>query len=188
MSTQLVKQLRQRTGAGIMECKRALDEAGGNLDKASELLRQQGLAKAEKKVGRQARQGLIDAYIHAGGRIGSLVELNCETDFVARTDDFKALAHEIALQVAATDARFIAREELSDADLAAGAAETGDEKQFLQQHVLLEQPYIKDPKRTVNDLVRDAIAKLGENIVVRRAVRFEVGATVNEVVDEAVEA
>ena len=134
MSTALVKQLRERTGAGIMECKRALDDANGNLDKAAELLRTQGMAKAEKKVGRAARQGLIDSYIHPGGRIGSLVELNCETDFVARTPDFKALAHDIALQVAAMDVRFIHNDEVPADALAAGVEEFGDEKRFLETH------------------------------------------------------
>jgi elongation factor Ts len=176
MSAALVKQLRERTGAGIMECKRALDEANGNLDKAADLLRTQGMAKAEKKVGRAARQGLIDSYIHAGGRIGSLVELNCETDFVARTPDFKALAHDIAMQVAAMDVRFIHKDEVPADALTAGAEEFGDEKRFLETHVLLHQPFIKEPKRNIDQLVRDAIGKLGENIVVRRAVRFEVGA------------
>jgi elongation factor Ts len=185
MSTALVKELRERTGAGIMECKRALDEANGNLDKAAEILRQQGMAKAEKKVGRAARQGLIDAYIHAGGRIGAMVELNCETDFVARTDDFKTLAHEIALQVAATDVRYISRAEVPADALAAGASEYGDEKRYLEAHVLLEQPFIKDPKRTIDQLVRDAIGKLGENVVVRRAARFEVGATAGDEAEAA---
>jgi elongation factor Ts len=163
-----------------MECKRALDDANGNLDKAAELLRTQGMAKADKKMGRAARQGLVDAYIHAGGRIGSLVELNCETDFVARTADFKALAHDIAMQVAAMDVRFIHKDEVPADALAAGAAEFGDEKRFLETHVLLHQPFIKEPKRSIDQLVRDAIGKLGENIVVRRAVRFEVGATVGD--------
>ena len=188
MSTALVKQLRERTGAGIMECKRALDESDGNLDKASEILRAQGMAKADKKVGRAARQGVIEAYIHAGGRIGSLVELNCETDFVARTPDFKTLAHEIALQVAAMDVRYIHKDEVPAEALSAGAEEFGDEKRFLETHVLLHQPFIKEPKRNIDQLVRDAIGKLGENIVVRRAVRFEVGATSDAGSDEPADA
>jgi elongation factor Ts len=176
MSASLVKELRDRTGAGIMECKRALEEAGGDLVKAAEILRQQGIAKAEKKVGRVARQGLVDAYIHAGGRIGAMIEINCETDFVARTQDFRDLAHDIALQVAAMDARYVSANEVPAEALEAGIVEYGDEKRFLEATVLLEQPFIKDPRRSIDQLVRDAIAKLGENIVVRRFSRFELGA------------
>lgn len=178
MSTALVKQLRDMTGAGIMDCKRALDETGGDVHKAAELLRQQGVAKAEKKLGRTARMGLIDAYIHPGGRIGSLVELNCETDFVARTPDFQRLAHDLAMQVAAMAPRFITVDEISENDREQGIAEFGDERRFHEATVLMLQPFIKDSKRTMEDLIRDAIAKLGENIVVRRAVRFELGSTV----------
>jgi len=177
MSTALVKELREQTGAGIMECKRALDETSGDLTKAAELLRQQGIAKAEKKVGRAASQGLIEAYIHPGGRIGSMIELNCETDFVARTQDFRDLAHDIAMQVAAMDARYVTADEIAPAERQAGIQQHGDEKRFLETSVLMEQPFIKDPRRTINQLVRDAMAKLGENIVVRRAVRFELGTT-----------
>lgn len=175
MSTELVKELRQRTGAGVMDSKRALDEAGGNLEKAAEILRQQGLAKAEKKMGRQAAEGLIHSYIHAGGRIGSLIELNCETDFVARTDDFRSLAHDLAMQAAAMPPRFISEAEISDEERQAGISEFGDEKRFLESAVFMSQPFIKEPRRTIEDVVRDAIAKVGENIVVRRVARFEVG-------------
>lgn len=175
MSTEMVKQLRTMTGAGVMDSKRALDEAGGNLEKAAEILRQQGLAKAEKKAGREAGQGLVHTYIHAGGRIGAMIEVNCETDFVARTDDFKALAHDLAMQAAAIPPRFISVDELSDADREAGITEFGDEKRFLETAVFLAQPFIKEPRRTIEDVVRDAIAKVGENIVVRRVARFEVG-------------
>lgn len=175
MSTEMVKELRQLTGAGIMDCKRALDEAGGNIQKASELLRQQGLAKAEKKAGREAGQGLIHAYIHAGGRIGALIELNCETDFVARTDDFRSLAHDLAMQAAAIPPRFVTVDEVSAKEREEGAAEFGDEKQFLETAVFMAQPFIKEPRRSIDDVVRDAIAKVGENIVVRRVARFEVG-------------
>jgi len=177
VSTTLVKQLRDLTGAGVMDCKRALDETGGDIQKASEILRQQGIAKAEKKVGRTARMGLVEAYIHPGGRIGSMVEVNCETDFVARTPDFQALAHDLALQVVAMDPRFVTAEEISDDAREQGIAEFGDEKRFLEASVLMMQPFIKDPKRTMGELVRDAMAKLGENVVVRRAVRYELGAT-----------
>lgn len=174
MSTALVKELRERTGAGIMESKRALEEAGGDLNKAAALLRERGAAKASKKAGREARQGLIETYIH-GGRIGAMVEVNCETDFVARTDDFKHLAKEIAMQIAAVNPGWI-----NDADVpadarAAGIAEFGDEKHFVEAKVLIAQPSIRDPKHTVGDLVQDAIAKIGENIVIRRFARFELG-------------
>src|ERR671910_354450 len=140
-----VKELRERSGAGIMECKRALEQVEGDIARAIDLLKQQGLAKADKKTGRAASQGLIEPYIHGAGRIGSIVEVNCETDFVARTPEFRELAHDLAMQVAAAV-------------------------------VLLEQPFIKDPKLTIRDLVRERIGKLGENIVVRRFARFEVGA------------
>jgi elongation factor Ts len=175
MSTSLVKELREKTGAGVMECKRALDEAGGNIDKAVEILRQQGVAKAGKKAGREARQGMVATYIHAGGRIGGMVEVNCETDFVARTDDFKTLAHDLAMQVVAMNPRFVSEDEISSQDRELGIATHGSEKSFLENEVLLYQAFIKDSRRTMNDLVRDAVAKMGENIVVRRAVRFEVG-------------
>jgi len=176
VSTALVKELRERTGAGVMDCKRALEEADGNIDRAIELLRQQGLSKAEKKAGRDARQGLIESYVHQG-RIGVLVELNCETDFVARTEDFKTLAHELALQVAATAPKFISLDDVSDAERAAGIKDFGSEKAFNEAAVLLAQPALRQPNRTVEELVRDAIAKIGENIVVRRFVRFELGET-----------
>jgi elongation factor Ts len=175
MSTSLVKELRERTGAGVMECKRALDEANGDINKAVEILRQQGIAKAGKKVGREARQGMVATYIHAGGRIGGMVEVNCETDFVARTDDFKALAHDLAMQVVAMNPTYVTIDEISDEARDAGIAQHGSEKTFLETEVLLNQTFIKDSRRTMNDLVQDAIAKMGENIVVRRAVRFEVG-------------
>jgi elongation factor Ts len=175
MSTALVKELRERTGAGIMECKRALDEAQGDLNKAAEILRQQGVAKAGKKVGREARQGMVATYIHAGGRIGGMVEVNCETDFVARTDDFKALAHDLAMQVVAMNPTYVSEDEISDEARQAGIAQHGSEKTFLENEVLLKQTFIKDARRTMQDLVQDAIAKMGENIVVRRAVRYEVG-------------
>jgi len=175
MSTTLVKELRDRTGAGIMDCKRALVESDGNIEKAAEILRQQGIAKAGKKAGRAARQGLIETYIHAGGRIGALVEINCETDFVARTDDFKALARELAMQVAAMNPRYISSDEIPDAEREAGIREFGSDKKYFESATLLSQAYIREPRRSMDDLVKDAIAKLGENIVVRRMARFEVG-------------
>lgn len=175
MSIELVKELRALTGAGVMDSKRALDEAGGNVQKAAEILRKQGVAKAEKKMGREAGQGLIHTYIHAGGRIGAMIELNCETDFVARTDDFKALAHDLAMQAAAMPPRYVSADEVSDEDREKGISEFGDEKRFLEATVFLSQPFIKEPRRSIDDVVRDGIAKVGENIVVRRVARFEVG-------------
>src|SRR5215204_1569267 len=149
-TTEQIKELRELTGAGVMECKRALDE-GGSLEGAQKLLKEWGLATAEKKAGREASQGLIESYVH-GGRIGALVEVNCETDFVARTDDFKTLAREIAMQVASMNPRRISSQEPS---------EDGDVP-------LLEQPYIRDAGKTIQDLINETIARLRENIVVRR--------------------
>jgi len=161
-NTQQIKELRGMTGAGIMECKKALEETAGDITAAMELLRQRGLARAEKKAHREARQGLIEAYIHAGGRIGALIELNCETDFVAHTDEFKELAHDLAMQVAATDPSFIGSDE---------ALEEVDPKEVC----LLCQPFIKEPQKTVQELIAETIAKVGENIRIRRFARFELG-------------
>lgn len=167
ISAAMVKELREQTGAGIMDCKRALQETGGNLAKASDILKEQGLAKAAKKSERVAGQGTIEAYIHAGGRIGVLVEVNCETDFVARTDDFKRLVHDIAMQVAAMDPAVVGNE--PQAPTPDGGAEIPVEK------ILLKQVFIKDGSVTIEHLVKDAIAKVGENIVIRRFTRFELG-------------
>lgn len=164
ISAAQVKELRERTGAGVMECKRALVEAGGNMEKASEILHRQGLARAEKKEGRTATQGLIDAYIHAGGRIGAMVEVNCETDFVARTDDFRQLSHDLAMQVAATAPKYISRNDVPSV-----------EADRTSELALLAQPFIKDPSLTVEDLIKRYVAKLGEAIRVRRFVRYELG-------------
>jgi elongation factor Ts len=159
-STEQIKELRERTGAGIMDCKRAIDEAG-SMEGAEKLIKEWGLAGVSKKAGREANQGLVESYIHAGGRIGALVEVNCETDFVARTEDFRALVREIAMQVAAMNpSRVSADQPSSD-----GQSDVP----------LLEQAYIRDPSRTIRDLVHEGIAKLGENIVVRRFARFELG-------------
>jgi elongation factor Ts len=157
-TTEQIKELREITGAGIMECKKALDDAVGDLTKAQQLIKERGLAMAEKKAGREAGQGLIDSYVHAG-RIGAMIELNCETDFVARTDDFKTLAREIAMQVAATNPSRIGSQEAStDGDVP-----------------LLDQPYIRDPSRTIQELVNETISRVRENIVIRRFARFELG-------------
>ena len=167
ISATMVKELRDLSGAGIMDCKRALESSGGDVKKAAEFLKEQGLAKAEKKAERTARQGLVDSYIHAGGRIGSMVEVNCETDFVARTDDFKRLAHDIAMQVAATNPRVIGNE--------AASGGSADGQDVADEDVLLKQPFIKDPSMSIEALVKDAIAKTGENIVIKRFARFELG-------------
>jgi elongation factor Ts len=171
-----VKELRELSGAGIMECKRALEQANGDLGRAADLLKQQGLAKAEKKSGRAASQGLVEPYIHGGGRIGAIVEVNCETDFVARTPDFRDLAHDLAMQVAATSPVYVSVDEVPDSAWPELEREYGDREQAAKAVVLLEQPFIKDAKLAIRDLIRDRIAKLGENIVVSRFARFEVGA------------
>jgi len=164
VTAQQVKELRERTGAGIMDCRRALQETEGNMERAADALREQGIQRAEKKVGREARQGLIESYIHAGGRVGAIVELNCETDFVARNPQFKDLAHEIAMQIAAMNPSHIGDEP---------AGEDGTKPEG--ENPLLEQAYIRDNKQTIRDLVKQGMAGFGENIVVRRFMRFELG-------------
>lgn len=160
ISAQAVKELRELTGAGVMDCKKALQDAGGSQEKAVELLRQKGLAKHEKLSGREANQGVIESYIHTGGRIGALVEINCETDFVARTEDFRTLAREVAMQVASMD-----------------PAEVGEMGGEGKDGALLDQEYIRDSRKTIRDLIKETIGKVGENIQVKRFVRFEVGST-----------
>jgi len=164
VSADTVKRLRDLTGAGMLDCKKALEETGGELDKAKEILRKRGIAIAEKKATQETRQGLVEAYIHPDGRLGALVELNCQTDFVARTDGFRALAHDLAMQVAATDPQHIAPDELP-------AGSDGNPAELC----LLAQPFIRDPSRTIQDLINDTIAKTGENIRVRRFARFHLG-------------
>ncbi len=190
----LVKQLRDATGAGMMDCKRALVEAGGDMTRAQEILRTKGLASAKKRTGRKAREGLVDAYIHGGGRIGAMVEVNTETDFVARTEEFRTLVREIAMQVAARDPRWVSREDVPDDVLeserkiaAEKARADGKPEQvidrivdgqlagFYKEYVLLEQDYIREPKRTVGDLVSEVAAKVGENVIVRRFARLPPG-------------
>jgi elongation factor Ts len=171
-----VKELREKSGAGIMECKRALEQVDGDFAKAVDLLKQQGLAKADKKTGRAASQGLIEPYIHGAGRIGSIVEVNCETDFVARTPEFWELAHDLAMQVAATAPGYVSIDDVPSGAWSDLEKEHGDRDKAAAAVVLLEQSFIKDPKLTIRDLVRERIGKLGENIVVRRFARFEVGA------------
>jgi elongation factor Ts len=194
ISAALVKQLRDLTGAGMMECKAALQEAKGNIEEATTILRKRGLASASKKSGRATREGLIGSYIHAGGKIGVLVELNCESDFVARTEDFQNLLKEIALQVAAASPQYVSRDQVP-ADVLerergiyrAQMENSGKPAQvidkivegklgsFYEQVCLVDQPSIRDPKTTVGQLLQATIAKLGENLGVARFVRFKVG-------------
>ena len=164
ITTQMIKELRERTGAGVMECRGILVETKGDMDKAIENLRQKGLLKAQKKTERATGQGLVEAYVHTAGRLAAMIEINCETDFVARTDVFKELAHSLAMQVAALSPKYLSQEGMP-------ADETAEPKEVC----LLLQPYIRDPLKTVNDLIIEAIAKTGENIKVRRFVRFELG-------------
>jgi len=164
ISIVIVKELRDQSGAGIMECKKALLQTRGDMNKALQILKEEGLLKAKKKAGRATTQGLIEAYVHTGGRIGAMVEVNCETDFVARTDEFKKLAHHLAMQVAAMPPQFVSKEEAPEGvDIEPEAA------------CLLLQPYIKDPNKTIQDIITETIAKVGENIKVKRFARFELG-------------
>jgi elongation factor Ts len=164
ISTARVKELRDQCGAGIMDCRNALLKAEGNLEKALELLKQKGYVQAQKKAKRATNQGEIEAYIHTGGRIGAMVEVNCETDFVARTDEFKELSHNLAMQVAACPPQFISEDEIPEgADIEPQAA------------CLLLQPYIRNPDMTIQDVITETIAKVGENIKVSRFARFELG-------------
>ncbi|MCX6010918.1 MAG: elongation factor Ts [Chloroflexi bacterium] len=164
ISLELIKELREQSGAGIMQCRNALEKNKGNREKALEFLKEQGLLKAKEKAERTAAEGLIEAYIHTGGRVGAMVELNCETDFVARTDEFKQLAHNLAMQVAAMNPEFVSREEVpAGADIQPEAA------------CLLQQPYIKDQELTIQDIITETIARVGENIKVGRFARFELG-------------
>jgi len=194
ITASLVKELRERTGAGMMECKKALAETSGNLDQAIDVLRKSGMARASAKAGREARQGLIHAYIHPGDQLGVLIEVSCETDFVARTDDFRELVRNLAMQVAATGAQAVDRASVDPAliererailmEQARGSGKpeailekivAGKIDKVYEDIVLLEQPYIRDPDRKVKELVDQAIAKLGENIVVRRFTKFRIG-------------
>jgi elongation factor Ts len=189
-----VKQLREMTGAGMMECKKALADTGGDLEKAVDALRKSGAAKAEKRAGRAAKEGRVESYIHPGNRVGVLIEVNCETDFVARTDEFGELVRNVAMQVAAAGAEYVRREDVPaerverEREILAAQVEgagkpaaiiekivEGKLGRFYSEICLLEQPYIRDDKRTVADIVQDAAGKTGENIVVRRFARFRLG-------------
>jgi len=164
ITTQMIKELREQSGAGIMDCRNILVGCQGDIEKALEILKEKGLLKAQKKAERATGQGLIEAYIHTAGRIGAIVELNCETDFVARTDEFKELAHCLAMQVAAMAPKYVSEEDIPE----------GTEVEKTETCLLL-QPYIKDPDRTVKDIIVETIAKVGENIRVRRFNRYELG-------------
>jgi elongation factor Ts len=194
ITAQMVKELRERTGAPMMDCKAALSEASGNVESAIDVLRTRGLAKAAKKAGRTTSEGVVGHYIHAGGKIGVLVEVNCETDFVARTDDFQSLVKDVAMHIAAADPRFVRREEVTpdvldrekaifrEQALASGKPAAvvdkivdGKVEKFYGESVLLEQPFVKNPDTTISQLVAERIAKVGENIQIRRFARFKVG-------------
>lgn len=170
-----VQRLRTETGAGVMDSKKALEEAGGDFEKAKEILRHKGLAAAAKRAGKEAREGVVEAYIHAGGKIGALVELSSETDFVARGEEFRQLARNIAMQVAAMSPAVVSEEELTPEAKAELVKEHGDEKKALEVAVLLRQPYIRDNTKTIHDLVTALAASTGENVRVRRFARFQLG-------------
>ena len=190
----LVKQLRDKTGGGMMDCKKALAESGGDFGKAEDFLRKKGLAAAAKRAGRIASEGLVQSYIHMGGKIGVLVEVNCETDFVARTEGFQTLVKDIAMHIAASSPQYVRREDVPqaviDKELEIGRAQAREQKKpeavvdkiaqgklekYYQEMVLLDQPFVRDDKKSVSELVTDAVAKIGENIQVRRFARFVLG-------------
>jgi elongation factor Ts len=193
-SSQLVKELREKTGAGILDCQKALTENGNDIEKAIDYLRQKGLAAAAKKAGRETNQGLVHAYIHMGGKIGVLIEVNCETDFVARNEEFKAFVNDLALQVAAARPSFVKREdipadvvekerliyegqakELGKPAAALPKIVEGKLEKFFQESCLMEQSFIKDPTVTIKDLLAQSIAKIGENMIIRRFTRYQLG-------------
>jgi elongation factor Ts len=202
-----VKQLREKTGAGMMECKNALVEAGGNEERAIEILRERGLASAKKREGRIAAEGIVGSYIHMGGKVGVLVELNCETDFVARGDEFQQLVKDIAMHIAASEPRYVTREEVPAAvlekerEIARKKAKSdpknankpdqvidkiveGQVTKFYEDNVLLDQPFVKDQAKTVGDLVTEKIAKTGERIAIRRFTRYKMGEGLERRVDD----
>jgi len=189
-----VKQLRQTTGAGIMDCKNALKETDGDVEKAIEYLRKKGIAKAEKRAGRETKDGMIESYIHPGSKLGVLVEVNCETDFVAKTDDFKTFVHDIAMQIAAANPLVVNREEMSqeviDKEMNIYKMQAQNENKpehiaekiaagridkFYQEVVLMEQGFVKNPDQTIEQLQKEVISKVGENISIRRFSRFQLG-------------
>ena len=203
VTTALVKELRERTQAGMMDCKKALLATDGNIEKAVEYLREKGLSAAVKKAGRVASEGMVDSYIHMGGKIGVLVEVNCETDFVAKTDTFKALVHDVALQIAASNPLFISKDEVPTANLEkereilrAQALNEGKPEKIVERMVegriekyykevyLLEQPFVKNPDITVQDLVNEATLASGEKIAIRRFTRYELGEGIEKKVSD----
>jgi elongation factor Ts len=202
----MVKELREKTGAGMLDCKKALDEAEGNIEKASEILRERGLAAAAKKAGRIATEGLVESYIHAGGRVGVLVEINCETDFVAKTDNFKAFVKDVAMQIAAANPIYVRREEvpaeaiekekeiLRNQALNEGKPEKivdkmveGRMNKYYEENCLLEQVFVKDQDKTIMTLLNEKVAAIGEKISIRRFARFELGEGLEKKVDNFVE-
>ncbi|MBN2224458.1 MAG: translation elongation factor Ts [Deltaproteobacteria bacterium] len=194
INAQMVKDLREMTGAGMMDCKTALAESAGNVEKAVEILRKKGLSRAAKRAGRAAKEGMVGSYIHMGGKIGVLVEVNCESDFVARTDDFVAFVKDVAMQVAASNPQYLTSEDIPETVLAkereifraqmedAKKPENviekiveGKIKKFYTEVCLLDQPFVKDPDKSVGEYLTNTIAKIGENMVIRRFVRFQLG-------------
>lgn len=194
ITSEIVKKLRSQTGAGMMDCKRALEESNGDVEQATDYLRKKGAAVAAKRADREANQGVVEAYIHAGGRIGAMVELNCETDFVAKTDEFRQLAHDIAMQIAAMTPLFVSKDDVDQATLQkeveiykAQAVNEGKPEQiaekiaqgrlekYYQEVCLLEQSFIKDSGKTIKDLLSDATGKVGEKIGIRRFIRYHLG-------------
>ena len=201
-----VNLLRQKTGVGMMDCKKALTEANGDMDKAIEILREKGMASAAKKAGRIAAEGVVDSYIHMGGKVGVLVEVNCETDFVARGDQFKALVHDIALQIAASKPLYVTKEEVPQdvldkekeilkiqamnegkPEAIAEKMVLGRIKKYYEDFCLMEQPFVKDPSKTISGLITEAIAAIGEKITVRRFVRYEMGEGIEKRKDDLAE-
>ncbi|MDB5052057.1 MAG: tsf [Bacilli bacterium] len=202
----MVKEIREKTGAGMLDCKKALDETNGDITRAMEILREKGLAAAANKTGRVATEGSVGSYIHAGGRIGVLVEVNCETDFVAKTDEFKDFVKDIAMQISAANPRYVRREEVPQGDLdkereilKAQALNEGKPAhivdkmvegrlaKYYEEFCLMEQSFIKDPDKTISSLLNEKISKIGENISIRRFVRFELGEGLEKKVDNFVE-
>ena len=199
ITAQMVKEIRDRTGAPFIDCKKALEEVNGDYERAIDILRIKGLAKAAKKMGRETPEGIVTSYIHAGGKIGVMAEINCETDFVARNEEFQNFAKEIAMQVAAANPRYVAREDVPDAVLVRekelikaqvlDSGKTGNVAdkivegkivKYFEENCLLDQTYIRDPKIKISDLLKSLVAKIGENIVIRRFIRYQLGEPIDD--------
>ena len=206
ITASMVKELREKTSAGMMDCKKALSEANGDMEKAADILREKGIASAAKKAGRIAAEGIVESYIHGNGRIGVLLEINCETDFVANTDQFRAFVRDVAMHIAASNPKYLTREEVDQSEiekereilkqqaLNEGKPEKIVEKmvegrieKFYKEICLLEQPFIKDTDKSIEALLKEQIVKIGENINIRRFVRFELGEGIEKKVDNFVE-